>query len=293
MAQVPISAEEEILRDIEEDLKKYSEIETIFNRVLVSLFAWTGGNNFGKNLLKAIWNNAYQTPYPEFREIEIHREFKLEKGLGKTIWPDIVILDGKTFWMFETKTDMDSVRSGQLAEQVFYARRILGNRQLYVLAVSPSEGAFQCPEGITHDKFSEITWKDISNSARICAELLCSGIARNRCMKFTNFASDPTKFFEKRSKNMNHSAKWKLGMKGLMALPDPESMPGEKDRPYFVVEILSSNECKRLTGPFRWATAKQEAMELGRQKKKPVFRTPEGKQYEELIENGYLKWCVG
>ena len=89
MAEIKRTANGEELRDIEEDLTRYSEVETIFNRVLAGFLAWSGEDDFGKKLATGIWNRAFQSLAPEFNEMTIHREFKLVEETGAAVWPDI------------------------------------------------------------------------------------------------------------------------------------------------------------------------------------------------------------
>ena len=278
------------IRDIDADLENYSEVETTFNRVLAGFLAWIGGNDFGGRLAKGVWGRAYKTPPPEFENIEVHREYRLVNDAGKTVWPDIVIADNDILWMFETKTDLRSVRPGQLEEQITCARKILNSRQLFVAAVTPTRGAFATPAGISPENFSEVTWAEISEAVQEAAIPLPAGPEKENFEKFITAAREPHTRKAAGSGGGNSLPTWQPDRAGIMYLPEPYSKSGQIDRPYFVVEVSRSGECTKLKGPFTWATAREEAIEIGKNRNKVTYATPEGEKFAALRAEGLLTW---
>ena len=83
MARIVRNADETCLGNIQEELAPPHEVETAFNRVLASLFAWSGGGDFGGRLVRLIWSRAYQSECPRFEEM--YREYPLPTETNKLV----------------------------------------------------------------------------------------------------------------------------------------------------------------------------------------------------------------
>jgi hypothetical protein len=285
--------DEKCLRDIKKDLSSYSEFETTINRVFANILAWVGGNNFGMRLIKTLWENSYRISWHDFDINEIYREYPIQTGSGKKIWADLVIKDAKTFWIIETKTDTGSIRAGQLEEQIEHGKKEAGNRTFVLLAIAPTKGTFSCPNNIDRKYFAEISWDDVWQAIKEVLKPVTSPLALERCNAFAEVLkgikanAPPQKRFPL-AQSVGRFQAWKPGLNGVIYLPDPKSKPGEKDRPYYVLIVDAKGMCTIDSGPFKWATAREEAWGLSKAKGMNAFSCPEGGKLTSLREQGRL-----
>lgn len=294
MAEIVRCTNEISLGNIQEELLRSHEIETAFNRVLASLFAWSGVGDYGRELLRLLWSRAYRSECPHFDEM--YREYPLPTETDKLVWPDFALRSKDTLWMIETKTRAGSIRKGQLEEQVHYASSVAKGRSVMLLAVGPSRGIFSCPQNLAEESYAELTWKDVASAVRGATEAVRSPMGRERCLAFAEEAGKLAGGGGRivRGSQVPERASlvgrtWKPGLEGVMALPDSLEHRRGRTRPFFVVSIDSAGSCAVLDGPFTWETARGEARILAQSRNLPVFATPEGRRLRELHEGGFLK----
>ncbi len=81
---------------------------------------------------------------------------------------------------------------------------------------------------------------------------------------------------------------WQPGLAGLIYLPDPRTLAGQKDRPFFIAEVDGRGLCKIREGPMSWKEAHEKIVQLSTKEKKVAFAAPLDVRFQRFRAQGYL-----
>jgi hypothetical protein len=87
---------------------------------------------------------------------------------------------------------------------------------------------------------------------------------------------------------MMQREKWKPGAAGLVYLPKGGSLPGEKNREYFIWEVDGKLQWELRLSRMRWEEAFFRVKQLAEQENKTAFPCPSGENYKNLRDQGFL-----
>jgi hypothetical protein len=96
-------------------------------------------------------------------------------------------------------------------------------------------------------------------------------------------------YIKPRGVNLMRLPSWKPGLKGLIYLPEENTLPRQKNRPYHIYEINEQGELTWRAGPMSWTDANNEVQKLAAQENKQAFACPITDTYDKLVKQGYLK----
>lgn len=91
----------------------------------------------------------------------------------------------------------------------------------------------------------------------------------------------------KRRKSMNYPT-WRPGDSGLIYLPAPGTVAGQKNRPYYILDIDGIGRCKIREGPMSWTEANERLVELALSESVLAFSAPEEKTIAEHRSQGRM-----
>ncbi|MHC1744019.1 MAG: hypothetical protein AB9873_13440 [Syntrophobacteraceae bacterium] len=84
---------------------------------------------------------------------------------------------------------------------------------------------------------------------------------------------------------------WKAGDSGLIYLPDPRTLAGQKNRPYYLLDVDESGRCKIREGPMSWTEANERLVGVALEESVSAFSAPLEKRIEEHRSQGRLARC--
>ena len=84
--------------------------------------------------------------------------------------------------------------------------------------------------------------------------------------------------------------KWQPGLAGLIYLPPEGTFAGQKNRPYFIVEVDEKRQCTVREGPMGCEKANERISQLAKQEGKTAFSAPIKNRLQNFRSQGYFRF---